>query len=118
MGLGPLRIIIGLLIGLTALFAAGSGFNLFGQQTDADSGWFWWMLLMLMVGVVAVAIIIVAIIHAIRSPRRGTPHQPLSPPPQYQTAEQKREAHKILGDRYIRGEITEEEYNRMKKEIG
>ncbi len=118
MGLGPLRIIIGLLMGLTALFAASSGFNVFGEQPDTGSGWFWWMILILMVGVVAAAILIIGIIYVIRSHRRGTSYQPPLPPSQHQTADQKKEALKILGDRYIRGEITQEEYARMKDEIG
>ncbi|MDD1767393.1 MAG: DUF6479 family protein [Methanomassiliicoccales archaeon] len=113
-----MRIIIGLLVGFTALFAASSGFNVFGQETNAGSGWFWWMILILIVGVVGAVMIIGAILYTIRSRNRGTSSNPPPPTPRPQTADQNKEALKVLGDRYIRGEITEEEYKRMKKEIG
>lgn len=114
--LGIFKVVIGLLIGFTALFAAGSGFNVFGE--DTSGAWVLWMIVFLIVGIVGALMIVYAILYARRSRDHETSDYtpPLSSASR--TKDHSKEALKALGDRYIRGEITQDEYERKKKEIG
>jgi len=120
--------ILAIVLIAAAFFAPTADFQFDGQHMTMGSGWVWWMALMMIGAVVIIALIVVVILYVLRPSTPSGPYYPPQPPigPYYppqppigydQTAEGKREALEVLGQRYARGEVTREEYLRMKDDL-
>ena len=120
-----LWVVIGLVIAIVAIvliaaafFAPSANFEFDGHHMNIGENWVWWMALMMIVGVLIVVLIVIAFLYALRPSAPSGPYYPPPSPPAYdQSAERKREALEVLGQRYARGEITTEEYLRMKDDM-
>lgn len=106
-------IAVGLIVAIAAVvvilgvvFAPSIQFD--GMHMDMGTGWWVWMAIMIVGGVIILLLIIYVILAALRPTTIVTYAQP---------PEGRKEALDVLAQRYARGEITREEYLRMKDEL-
>ncbi len=97
---------------VAALFAPSGEFWLDGTHMQFDWSGMWWLMILGMLVPVVIVLIVVLAILSLRPTARvqyGWRYE--------QSPDQKRQALEVLGERYARGEITREEYLRMKDDL-
>ncbi|MGD0056904.1 MAG: SHOCT domain-containing protein [Methanomassiliicoccales archaeon] len=125
--IGLIIAVIVILVIIAALFTPTTTFWTPGQRMNMNSDWGRWIAVMTLGAVTVVILIILAIFLAVRPHAPHAPYYPPGPPqysssPQYQPGYRRmepsrREALEILGQRYARGEISREEYIRMRDDL-
>ncbi len=106
---------VGFMIAAT-FFAPADGWWM-GDHMSSLTGW-GWILMIAMMGLVPV--VIIAIIVLLARPSQRPPSPPSYPPQPRTDLEEgrgRKEALNIIGERYGRGEISREEYLRMKEDL-
>ena len=119
--IGLLIAIVLILVVVAALFTPTTTFWTDTQHMNMRGEWGVWLAAMMFGTLVVVVLIVLAIFFAVRPHTPRPPYYPPSPP-EYQsgygrTEQGRTESLEILGQRYARGEISREEYLRMKDDL-